>query len=197
VVIVGSSLGGPAALRELLGRLPSGFSAALLLVQHLPAAYTAILAEQLDRQGSIRVREAKAGDLLEPGTALVAPGDRHLLLGADASVRLVEAREIPGPCPSIDATMQSAVRLYGPRTSGVLLTGMGEDGVAGLLAIRARSGRTYVQSAPSCVVDSMPQRALERGAAQRVGRPAEIAGWLAASHPWLPGGTDVGSVAGR
>jgi two-component system, chemotaxis family, protein-glutamate methylesterase/glutaminase len=183
VVAIGASTGGPIALKELLSHLPASFPAALLIVQHMPASFTGVLAAQLDRQVGLTVRQAADGDPLEPGTALVAPGGRHLLLGADSRVVLNDGPEIHGHRPSIDVTMQAVAQLYGARARGVLLTGMGHDGALGLLAIRARGGRTFAQDAQSCVVNGMPQRAIEKGAAECVASPRQIAHLLALEAP--------------
>ncbi len=138
LVVIGASTGGPVALRELLAELPADFDASMLIVQHLPQSFTSVLAAQLDRTAKIRVREALDGDLLEPGTALVAPGGYHLLVRRDGRVEMLRGPEIGGHCPSIDVTMQSAAKVYGARVRGVVLSGMGDDGAEGLFAIRAR-----------------------------------------------------------
>ncbi len=179
VVVIGASTGGPLALRQLLAELPADFSAAVLVVQHIPASFTPVLAAQLDRQVALRVREAREGDRPEAGAVLVAPGGQHLLLGHDGRVRLSPGLDENGHCPSIDVTMQAAAQIYGARACGVLLTGMGEDGVLGLVAIRNRGGQTFAQEPSTCAVAGMPQRAIERGAAERVAPPAELGRWLA------------------
>jgi two-component system chemotaxis response regulator CheB len=183
VVVVGASTGGPVALRQLLAELPADFAAAVVVVQHMPPAFTGVLAAQLDRQVGLKVRQARDGDALAPATALIAPGGWHLLLGAEGRVMLREGPDISGHCPSVDVTMQAAAQLYGHRARGVLLTGMGSDGVAGLAAIRHRGGRTFAQDAASCVVNGMPQRAVERGIVDRVAPPWEIGELLAAELP--------------
>jgi two-component system chemotaxis response regulator CheB len=175
VVVLGASTGGPVALRELLGQLPSDFPAAVIIVQHLPVGFTRVLATQLDRQGPLRVREAEAGDRLLPALALVAPANSHLLLGPDARVELNRGPEIRGHRPSIDVTMQSVSQLFGPRARGVVLTGMGDDGASGLASIRNRGGETYAQDDDSCVINGMPRRAREQGVVDHVATPAEIA----------------------
>jgi two-component system chemotaxis response regulator CheB len=175
VVVIGASTGGPVALRELLGALPKNFAAAVVVVQHMPATFTRVLAAQLDRQIGLAVREAADGDRLRAGGVLVAPGDYHMLLQPQGRVELVRGPRIGGHCPSIDVTMQSAAQAFGPRASGVVLTGMGSDGALGLLAVRGRGGRTYAQDAASCVVNGMPQQAIDRGAAERVAPPVAIA----------------------
>jgi len=198
VVVIGASTGGPLALRELLGNLPPEFPAAILVVQHMPANFTGVLATQLNRRVALQVKEAEPGDRLRPGLVLVAPGGHHLLLRPDARVELNQGPTISGHRPSIDVTMQSVAQVYGSRTRGVVLTGMGSDGSLGLLAIRAKGGRTYAQDAASCVVNGMPQRAIEQGSVIHTGTPAAIARLLWADHAHRPEGARVaGSEIGQ
>jgi two-component system chemotaxis response regulator CheB len=175
VVVIGASTGGPVALRELLSNLPADFSAAIIVIQHMPASFTEVLAAQLDRQVPLMVKEAETGDLLQPGLVLVAPGDYHLLLQPNAQVELSQGPAIEGHRPSIDVTMQSVAQIYGARTRGIVLTGMGDDGSQGLISIRSKGGKTFCQDAASCVVNGMPQRAIEKGVVDHVAPPAEIA----------------------
>ena len=175
VVVIGASTGGPVALRELLSNLPADFPAAVIIVQHMPATFTGVLAVQLDRQVPFKVKEAETGDRLQPGLALVAPGGYHLLLQPDSRVELNQGTEIRGHRPSIDVTMQSVAQLYGARAKGVVLTGMGNDGSLGLVSIRVKGGKTFAQDAASCVVSGMPQRAIEKGVVDHVAPPAKIA----------------------
>lgn len=174
VVVIGASTGGPVALRELLNQLPAGFPAAILVVQHMPATFTRVLAAQLNHQIPLQVREAQAGDRLQAGEVLVVPGDYHLLVQSNAEVTLNQAPKIMGHRPSIDVTMQSVAQVVGRHTIGIVLTGMGEDGMLGLVAIQSKGGKTYAQDSASCVVDGMPQRARERGVVDVVARPTEI-----------------------
>jgi two-component system chemotaxis response regulator CheB len=180
VVVIGASTGGPVALRELLSNLPADFPAAVVVVQHIPASFTGVLAAQLDRQVPMRVREAAAGETLRVGVVLIAPGDRHLRLRSSGRVELTSEPEVGGHRPSIDVTMRSAAEAFGAAARGVVLTGMGSDGALGMAAIRERGGRTYAQDSASCVVDSMPRAAAEGGAASRVAPPADIARMLRA-----------------
>ena len=175
VVVIGASTGGPVALRELLGNLPADFPAAVIVIQHMPATFTGVLAAQLGRHIVLKVKEAEMGDRLQPGLVLVAPGGYHLLLRPDSQVELNQGPEIGGHRPSIDVTMQSVAQLYGARTKGVVLTGMGSDGSLGLVAIRAKGGKTFAQDAASCVVNGMPQRAIEKGVVDHIAPPARIA----------------------
>lgn len=184
ILVIGASTGGPNVLREILGMLTPDFSMPVLIVQHMPATFTAVLAEQLDRYTPLRVREAHEGDKLLSGTVLIAPGNQHVRLDAKGTVRLTQDLPVSGHRPSIDVTMQSVARVWGPRAYGVVLTGMGNDGTKGLVAIHAEGGRTFAQESESCVVDGMPQRARETGIVDYVETPAQIAKrLLAMTHP--------------
>lgn len=175
VVVIGASTGGPVAIRELLSHLPEDFCSAIVIVQHLPPSFTAVLANQLGRQCSLEVREADHGDRLAPGKVFVAPGGRHLLFGSDGSLRLTRGVPIHGHQPAIDVVMQSAAQVFTSRTTGILLTGMGDDGVEGLWSIRRAGGRTFAQDEATCVIYGMPRRAVERGAVITQAAVAEIA----------------------
>ncbi len=182
VLVIGASTGGPAAVRELLSGLPRAL--AVLVVQHMPAGFTKGFAELLARQTGRAVREAEPGARLEPGAVLVAPGGSHVALGSDMRLRpMAHAREIAYR-PSIDVAMVSAARALGPRVTGVVLTGMGDDGVRGLAAIRAAGGRTFAQNEETSVVFGMPQRAAEAGAAGAVDSPAGIAARISREFAW-------------
>ncbi len=175
VIVIGASTGGPVALRELLSGLPASFPAALIIIQHMPASFTGVLAAQLDQRISLKVKEAASGDRLAAGLVLVAPGGYHLLLRPDSRVELVPGAEVGGHRPSIDVTMQSVAQIYGARTRGVLLTGMGSDGALGMVAIHAKGGQTYAQDADSCVINGMPQRAIDKGVVDYIAPPTQIA----------------------
>jgi two-component system chemotaxis response regulator CheB len=182
VIVVGASNGGPVALRELLENLPVDFPAGFVVVQHLPASFTRVLAAQLDKRVALRIKEAEDGDRLQPGLVLIAPGDRHLLVRATGRVELRRAAKVRGHRPSIDVAMESAAQAFGAQARGVVLTGMGTDGLIGLASIRRRGGKTFAQDAASCVASEMPQRALEKGVASHVGSPRQIAEWLLEEH---------------
>ena len=175
VVVVGASTGGPLALCELLGNLPAEFPCAIIIVQHMPATFTRVLAAQLDRLVPMNVKEAEKGERLRAGVVYVAPGDFHMLVRPDLRVELVQGPKIGGHRPSIDVTMQSVAQVFGSRTQGIVLTGMGSDGALGLCAIRRRGGQTFSQDAATCVINSMPQRAIDKGAVDHIASPTEIA----------------------
>ncbi len=175
IIVIGASTGGPVALQQLLSHLPEDFSGSVLVIQHLPATFTAVLAEQLQRQLPLHVKEAEAGDGLQRATVLIAPGGMNLQLSPYGCVRLREAVKDEGDLPSINLTMKSVAAVYGRKVRGVLLTGMGQDGVEGLAEIRQRGGITFAQSLETCTVKGMPQRAIEAGVVDHVAPPQQIA----------------------
>ncbi len=168
VGVIASSTGGPQALTALFSALPAGLPLALLVVQHLPSQLTTALAARLDGLGGYRVREARHGDAPGPGVALVAPGGLHLDLSPAGTAHLSAGVAVHGVRPAADVTMRAAARVFGARTLGVVLTGMGRDGAEGLLAIRAAGGATFAQDQASSVVYGMPRAAAEAGAAERI-----------------------------
>jgi two-component system, chemotaxis family, protein-glutamate methylesterase/glutaminase len=180
VVIIGASTGGPSAIGELVNQLSPDFAAPCVIVQHLPATFTAPFAAQLARHARLAVKEAATGDRIEPGRALVTPGAMHLALRADGRIELLPPGDQDVYRPSIDLTMTSAAEQYGASAAGVILTGMGSDGADGLKRIRDAGGDAYVQEPSSCIVASMPESALERAGADQVARPDRIGQLLAA-----------------
>jgi two-component system, chemotaxis family, protein-glutamate methylesterase/glutaminase len=171
VVVIGTSTGGPPALQAIIPRLPEDFPAAILVVQHMPVGFTRSLAERLNARSGLSVREAEDSEALEAGTVLVAPAGIHLKLrkrGTSSRVHLDEEPRSALHRPSVDVAMAAAARVYGARTLGVLLTGMGSDGVEGLRAIREAGGRTLAESEESCVIYGMPKAAVEAGVVDRV-----------------------------
>lgn len=173
--VVAISTGGPVALSRLLPALPQDTRFAIVVVQHMPAYFTATLAERLDAASELTVREARAGDRPRPGLVLIAPGDRHLEFDARGSVVLTDAAPMHGCRPAADVTMVSAARVYGRRTIGVVMTGMGKDGAAGALAILRAEGRTLAQDEASSVIFGMPKAAIDAGAIEEVAPLDEIA----------------------
>jgi two-component system, chemotaxis family, protein-glutamate methylesterase/glutaminase len=170
LVAIGASTGGTEAIRELLSALEQD-APPVVIVQHMPERFTAAFANQLDRDCRMHVREAKAGDPIVPGVALIAPGNRHLLVHA-ISGRLV-ARLDAGPLvsrhrPSVDMLFRSVAKAVGAAATGVLLTGMGEDGAAGLLEMRRAGAYTIAQDEATSTVFGMPRVAIQRGAAAAV-----------------------------
>lgn len=170
IVVIGTSTGGPPALQAIIPRFPQDLGAAVLVVQHMPAGFTKSLAERLDARSDVRVREAKDGETVDPGTVLIAPAGTHTKLRKRGSLVRIVLDDEPRASlhrPSIDILMASAARLYGPKVLGVLLTGMGADGVEGLRAIREAGGRTLAESEETCAIYGMPKAAVEAGVVDR------------------------------
>jgi two-component system, chemotaxis family, protein-glutamate methylesterase/glutaminase len=180
-VAIGSSTGGPAAIKVILSRLPSDFPAAIAISQHMPKGFTYSFAERLNGTSKIQVKEAEEGDELEKGKVLVSPGGYHMLFkkkGRRIVATLKEPNNIDKYIPSVDIMMTSLADVYGPKAMGVILTGMGSDGKAGMLEIRKRGGYTIVESEETAVVFGMPSEVIKAGVAGRVlpisDIPAEI-----------------------
>lgn len=176
--VVAVSTGGPAALSEVIPALPGDLRIALVVVQHMPAGFTAALAERLDAASKVSVREAQVGDRPLAGGVLIAPGDRHLEFDERGMVILTDGPQVNGCRPAADVTMMSAAKVYGRRTLGVVMTGMGKDGAAGALAIKKVEGKTCAQDQLSSVIYGMPKAAVEAGAIDEVLPLSDIAGWL-------------------
>jgi two-component system chemotaxis response regulator CheB len=170
VVAVGASAGGPSALSTLLSGLPASMPAPVVIVQHLPEEFIPGLARWLDDVTPLRVKLAEDGDLLEPGAIYISPGGAHLEVvrrGISLAARLTRERGPYRYQPSVDVLMYSVAAACGPRAIGLILTGMGDDGAAGMLAMRQAGARTFAQDRIGCAVFGMPAAAIERGAAEK------------------------------
>lgn len=186
-VAIGASTGGPAALRELLEALPARVPAGFAIVQHIAAGFELGFADWLNRELPLDVGLAQDGEVLKPGTVRIAPGGAHLLLEAGGVLRLdSETPARRGHRPAADELFASCARSCPREAAAVLMTGMGVDGVEGLLALRAAGGTTLVQDEASSVVFGMPKAALDRGAAELALPPRELARALA--RLWSGGG---------
>ncbi len=171
LVAIGISTGGPNALQYMLSQLPGDFPGAIVVVQHMPEGFTEMFAKRLDETCSIEVKEAKSGDVLIAGRALICPGNRHMRVKRMPLGDMVVLGDDPrmnGHRPSVDILFHSVAQEFGHNSVGVIMTGMGEDGADGLGAIKASGGTTVAQDEASCVVYGMPKVAVERGHAQRV-----------------------------
>jgi two-component system, chemotaxis family, protein-glutamate methylesterase/glutaminase len=170
VVVVGASTGGTEAIRELLQAMPPD-APGIAIVQHMPEVFTAQFAKRLDAICRIEVKEAEPDDRLAPGRALIARGNHHLVVRRSGAAYRVEVEEGPPVSlhrPSVDVLFRSAARSAGANAVGVLLTGMGDDGAEGLLALREAGAHTIAQDEATCVVFGMPKEAIARGAAREV-----------------------------
>ncbi|MDT8879163.1 chemotaxis response regulator protein-glutamate methylesterase [Halomonas saccharevitans] len=177
LIIIGASTGGTEAIRQVLEPLPAN-SPAILITQHMPGGFTRSFAERLDRLCQISVKEAVDGERILPGHAYIAPGDAHLKLarsGANYVARLDDGPPVNRHRPSVDVLFHSAATQAGRNAIGVLLTGMGKDGAAGLLEMRQAGSATVAQDEASCVVYGMPREAVALGAAAEVLPLEEVA----------------------
>jgi len=170
VVALGTSTGGTQALEEVLTALPR-VCPGIVIVQHMPEKFTAAFASRLDSLCQITVKEAEHNDRVLPGRALIAPGGRHMLLkrsGAQYFVEVIDGPLVNRHRPSVDVLFRSVAKSAGANALGVIMTGMGDDGAAGLLEMRNVGSRTLAQDEESCVVFGMPKEAIKRGGAERV-----------------------------
>lgn len=165
LLIIGASTGGPMALQEVLTRLPATFPLPVLLVQHMPGTFTKAFAERLDKICKIRITEAVDGDILKPGRAYLAPGGKQMLLDSRMPLRI---KVLDGDVrlnykPSLDVTFGSAARELGGRVLGVVLTGMGSDGLEGARMLKAQGATIWAQDEASCVIYGMPMAVAKAG----------------------------------
>ncbi len=177
-VAIASSTGGPRALAEVIPGFAPGLDAAVLIVQHMPPGFTAGLARRLDQLSALPVHEAVHGEAVEPGRVYLAPGGRHMSVinGAEgAAIAISDGLSLHGVRPAADPLFESVATVFGRRAVGVVLTGMGRDGAAGLRAIRAAGGGAVVQDRATSVIYGMPQVALAEAGADREAPLGEIA----------------------
>ncbi len=183
VLVIGSSTGGPPALTHVVPALPAGLQAAVLVIQHMPAGFTAALARRLDSLSPLPVAEAVEGDTLIPGRVLIAPGDYHLLVTRDRRIHLDQGPTVHGVRPSVDITLESVREAYGRNASVAILTGMGRDGAEGAAKLEAAGGKIITQDEASCVVYGMPRVAKERTSHSLEVPLDEVAGALLRTLP--------------
>ena len=179
VVAIGSSTGGPNALSSVLTHLPAGFDKPILITQHMPAMFTRYLAERLDGASQIRVREAKHGDAVEPGLALIAPGDFHMTLrpgAAGPTVVLSQTDPVNFCRPAVDVMFASVAAVYGGHVLAVVLTGMGHDGRDGCATLKQKGASVIIQDQETSVVWGMPGAVHAAGLADRTLPVDDIAG---------------------
>jgi two-component system chemotaxis response regulator CheB len=168
LVLIATSTGGPRALAALVPKLPAPLGVGTLIVQHMPAGFTGSLAARLNASSKLHVVEAVGGEALDPGTALLAPGGRHLRLAEDRRTMLTDTVPVGGLRPRADLLIDDAARIYGERLLLVVLTGMGSDGLAGAREVRRRGGRILVEAEETCTVYGMPRAIVDGGLADEV-----------------------------
>ncbi len=181
VIAIGASSGGPHALRHLLPRIPADLDAGIVVVQHMPESFTAMLAHWLNEICELEVKEAEPGDLALPGKVLIAPGSLHMKVRktpVGCEVLLEGGALVNGHKPSVDVLFGSVAREYGPLATGILMTGMGSDGAQGLGEIMGAGGHTLAQDKESCAVYGMPRIAVQKGYANKIVPLGEMAPYL-------------------
>jgi two-component system chemotaxis response regulator CheB len=181
--VLGISTGGPQALRQLIPQLAADFPVPIAMVLHMPVGYTEMYAKRLDDISALEVVEAKEGDVVRPGLVLLAPAGMHLTFvrGADGVVRThldlnpsnVQHR------PAVDVLFRSAADVFGARVLGVVMTGMGNDGLLGAAHIKAQGGRIVTEAEASCVVYGMPRAVAEASLSDRIATLDEMADAIA------------------
>ncbi len=180
LLLIASSTGGPRALESVLTELPAGFSKPVLAVQHMPADFTRVLAQALDKKCNIRVQEAESGDIVQPGHVYIAPGGVHMVLrpsGSQLAVELDKSPLVNGVRPSADVLFRSVAQTcQGKKILAVILTGMGNDGTRGLMEIKQKCDCYCItQNEGSCIVYGMPKSVYEAGLSDEVADLSEIA----------------------
>lgn len=192
LVAIGSSTGGPPVLERLITALPASLSVSVVVAQHMPAMFTKSLAERLDQQAAVTVVHGEHGMPVLPGAVYIAPGGEHtrVVRTAGTGRPRLEIGVEPSAAhyrPSVNELFRTAGELMGPKALGVMLTGMGEDGLEGSHVLKARGGVLLAQSASSCVVYGMPRAVIEAGLADGVLPPERLAGVLGGLAPEMVG----------
>lgn len=180
-VLIGTSTGGPIALREVLPRLPKKLGVPILVVQHMPPKYTATLAERINEVSELPVCEAANGMLVEPNRVYIAPGGLQMAIEFKDGRTLIRTNEDPpehNTRPSVDYLFRSAAEVYSGNLLGVILTGMGRDGADGCRLIKQHGGSVLAQHPDGCVVYGMPKAIVEENLADRVVPLEKIASWI-------------------
>ena len=182
IVAIGCSTGGPKALQEILPHFPKDFPAPILIVQHMPKFFVGPFAQRLNELSHMEVREAAAEDIVMPGVALIAPGGVQMTVARRSMLEVV-VKLSPEPVmlhmPSVDVMMTSVAQVFPDRVIGVILTGMGQDGVEGMEAIKKASGRTIAQDEATCIVYGMPKAVVDKGIVDKIVPLQEVAGEIA------------------
>jgi two-component system chemotaxis response regulator CheB len=168
VVCLAASTGGPATLMRLIPKFPPNFPGAVLLVQHIPGAFSSQFVEQLAEVSEIRVKEAEQGELMRAGTLYMCPGSHHLRVGATGRITLDDGPRISGYRPSADLTMETLAAFAGPMATAVVLTGMGTDGARGVTQVKAAGGYVIAQDEATSVIFGMPSEAIRTGVVDQV-----------------------------
>ena len=177
LVAIGASTGGPPVIQSILENLPADFPVGIIIAQHMPPPFTGPFAERLNRTSPLEVKEAVTGDEVTGGVVLIGPGGRHMMVERQGDRVIVNVTSEPGGLlyhPSVDVLLSSAVKIYGPETLGVILTGMGQDGLIGLKELDSSGGTIVVQDEESSAVYGMSKAAVEAGITGLVTSAAQL-----------------------
>ncbi|HMA94694.1 MAG TPA: CheB methylesterase domain-containing protein, partial [Polyangiaceae bacterium] len=188
VIGIGASAGGPTPLATLLGGLPKNFPAPIAVVQHLPIGFVDAFAEYLRGRIALTVKKVEGRETLRPGVVYLAADDHHLITTSGGYIAISSAPAVEGHRPAVDMLLLALAKTHGRRGVGIILSGIGQDGVRGLLAMRDQGALTIAQSEQTCAVFGMPQAALNSGAARQVLSPeamaTELQRYAAAQGTW-------------
>jgi two-component system chemotaxis response regulator CheB len=168
---IGTSTGGPVALQKILTRLPVNYPHPIVLIQHMPATFTAAFASRLNTLCKIQVKEAQDGDVLQAGVAYLAPGGKQMMVDGRAGaarLRIIDGGDRMNYKPCVDVTFGSAAKVYGDKVLSMVLTGMGADGAEGMVHLKERGIFTVAQDEESSVIFGMPKEAIKRGAVDEI-----------------------------
>jgi two-component system chemotaxis response regulator CheB len=168
LVAIGTSTGGPVALQRVLTQLPANFPAPIVLIQHMPAAFTKAFAERLDKLCRISVKEAEEGDVLRPGLALLAPGGKQMMIDNRGVVKILPGDERLNYKPCVDITFGSVAKSYADKVLAVVLTGMGADGREGARLLKQSGSQVWAQDEASCVIYGMPMAIIKANLADAI-----------------------------
>jgi len=168
VVIVAASTGGPATLMKFLPNFPANFPGAVLVVQHMPGTFTSQFSQQLAEVCPLKVKEAEAGEIVNPNQMYICPGSHHMRISATGRILLDDGPRISGYRPCADVTLETAAAFAGPMSIGVILTGMGNDGMVGVQKVKTAGGYVVAQDEATSIIFGMPQEAIKTGAVDQV-----------------------------
>ncbi len=177
LAVIGASTGGPVAVEKVLKTLPANYSLPILLIQHMPGSFTGAFAERLNKLCAITVKEAQEGDVLQPGTAYIAPGGRQMCLKKNGRGNTISIEDGPASStykPSVDFTFNSIAEAYRGRVLAIVMTGMGSDGCVGTRLLREKGATVWAQDEASCVVYGMPMAVVKENLVDKVMSVDEI-----------------------
>jgi len=183
LIAIGCSTGGPPTLKEIITQLPRNLPTGIVIAQHMPPTFTKSMADRLDSLSQVTVKEAENGELIEPGYVYVAPGGRHMITqrhGSKGRIIITDKPEEALYKPCVDLLFNSVARHYAPATLGIILTGMGHDGLIGVREMKAKGGVAIAQDAESCIVYGMPKAIVDASLADFVLPSDRIASEIAA-----------------